>query len=206
MVEVPIPYSERFGRSKLNVVHDGMRFFNSIVWTALSYNPVRILGLIGLAGIGFAALVALILMMLRLSGVTQLGAWGIFFLFTAVVLGVTGVSLFSLGAMFNYLVSLFQKKVVQRGLFGKPIFNPPLDRQFWWMGLAAIALGTGITIVSLILALTGWSADRLWLWMLAGAMATLIGVQLVVAWIIMRVLDELSQREIRQTMDMQARR
>ena len=50
MVEVPIPYSERVGRSKLSVVKDGLRFLNSIVLTALSYNPVRILGLLGLAG------------------------------------------------------------------------------------------------------------------------------------------------------------
>ena len=43
------------GRSKLSVVKDGVRFLNSIVLTALSYNPVRILGLMGLAGVAFAA-------------------------------------------------------------------------------------------------------------------------------------------------------
>ena len=45
--EVPIPYSERVGRSKLSVVHDGRIFLQSMVWTVLSYNPVRILGLLG---------------------------------------------------------------------------------------------------------------------------------------------------------------
>lgn len=40
MIEVAIPYSERRGRSKLSVVRDGLRFAQSIVWTALSYNPV----------------------------------------------------------------------------------------------------------------------------------------------------------------------
>jgi glycosyltransferase involved in cell wall biosynthesis len=39
MIEVPIPYSERQGRSKLSVVRDGVRFGQSIVWTALTYNP-----------------------------------------------------------------------------------------------------------------------------------------------------------------------
>ena len=39
MVEVPIPYRERVGHSKLSVVGDGTRFLHSIVWTALSYNP-----------------------------------------------------------------------------------------------------------------------------------------------------------------------
>ncbi len=205
MVEVPIPYSERLGQSKLSIVKDGMRFFNSIVWTALSYNPVRILGLIGLTGIGFALLVAAIMTVLRASGQTQLGPWGVFALFSALVLGVAGVSLFSLGAMFNYLVSLFQKKIVQRGLFGKPIFNPPLDRHFWWIGGVLVILGLAAGVGTLILGFNGWTVDRLWLWMLASAMATLIGVQLIVAWIIMRILDDLSVREAKQTRDMQAK-
>jgi glycosyltransferase involved in cell wall biosynthesis len=202
MVEVPIPYSERMGRSKLNVVHDGVRFLNSIIWTALSYNPVRILGLIGLAGVGYAAMVALILVVLRLSGVTEVGALGAFAVFTALVFGVVGVSMFSLGAMFNYLVSLFQKQPVQQGLFGKPLFDPPLDRHLWWIGLLAIAAGLILTVVALILSLNGYASDRLWLWLVASAMATLVGVQLFVAWIIMRVLEELSQREILQAQDM----
>lgn len=202
MVEVPIPYAERSGRSKLSVVKDGMRFFNSIIWTALSYNPVRILGLIGLAGIGFAAVVALMLIVLRANGINQLGPWGIFAVFSAAVLGVAGVSLFSLGAMFNYLVSLFQKKVEQRGLFGKPIFNPPLDRQFWWMGGLAVVAGFVVGVGTLVLGFNGWALDQLWLWMLASAMSTIIGIQLIVAWVVMRVLEEVSIREVKQASDM----
>lgn len=202
MVEVPIPYAERSGRSKLSVVKDGMRFFNSIIWTALSYNPVRILGLIGLAGIGFAAVVALMLIVLRANGINQLGPWGIFAVFSAAVLGVAGVSLFSLGAMFNYLVSLFQKKVEQRGLFGKPIFNPPLDRQFWWIGGLAVIAGFAVGVGTLVLGFNGWTLDQLWLWMLASAMSTIVGIQLIVAWIVMRVLEEVSIREVKQASDM----
>ena len=202
MVEVPIPYSERSGRSKLSVVKDSMRFFNSIIWTALSYNPVRILGLIGLAGIGFAAVVGLMLIVLRANGINQLGPWGIFAVFSAAVLGVAGVSLFSLGAMFNYLVSLFQKKVEQRGLFGKPIFNPPLDRQFWWIGGLAVIAGFVVGVGTLVLGFNGWALDQLWLWMLTSAMSTIIGIQLIVSWIVMRVLEEVSIREVRQASDM----
>ena len=52
--EVPIPYSERVGRSKLSVIRDGSIFMQSMLWTVLSYNPVRILGLLGLGGLGIA--------------------------------------------------------------------------------------------------------------------------------------------------------
>ncbi len=179
-----------------------MRFFNSIIWTALSYNPVRILGLIGLAGIGFAAVVALMLIVLRANGINQLGPWGIFAVFSAAVLGVAGVSLFSLGAMFNYLVSLFQKKIEQRGLFGKPIFNPPLDRQFWWIGGLAVIAGFIVGVGTLILGFNGWTLNQLWLWLLTSAMSTIIGIQLIVSWIVMRVLEEVSSREVKQASDM----
>ncbi len=203
IVEVPIPYSERLGRSKLSVINDGLRFLKSIVLTALSYNPVRILGLIGLAGVAFAAVVAALLVVLRLSGVTQLGSLGIFAVFGALVLGVTGVSLFTLGATFNHLVSLFQKRLVQGGLFGKPIFDPPLETHFGWLGAIAIATGVSLGVVLLIVAISGGTLEQMWLWMIAGAMAALIGVQLIVARVIMNVLDDLSQREIKQEQDMQ---
>jgi len=202
LVEVPIPYSERVGRSKLSVVNDGLRFLKSIVLTALSYNPVRILGLLGLLGVGFAIVVAAILTLLRLSGITQLGTLGYFAVFTALVLGVAGVSLFTLGAMFNYLVSLFQKRLVQRGLFGKRIFDPPLETHFGTLGVFLVVVGVMAAIVLLVLALSGWTLEQMWLWMIAGAMATLVGVQLIVSRVIMNVLADLSQREDKQSEDM----
>lgn len=195
MVEVPIPYRERVGRSKLSVVRDGMRFFNSIVWTALSYNPVRILGFLGLAGMGIALLTAAVLVALRLSGVATLGPGGVFAVYAGAVLGVVGVSLFNLGAMFNYLVSLFQKRPVRQGLFGRPIFKAPLDRHFGWMGALAVLVGVVIGIGSLIAGGQGWPIERLWLWLLGSAMLVVVGVQLGISWIVMRVLEEISRRE-----------
>jgi hypothetical protein len=203
MVEVPIPYSERQGRSKLNVVRDGMRFAQSIVWTALTYNPVRLLGFVGLAAIALATVIALAIVILRMQGITTLGPVGVFALFTGVVMGVIGVSIFTLGTMFNYLVAIFYKRPVRQGLFGKPIFTPPLDRQFWWLGLLGIAFGAGLALTCLVLGLNGWAMSKLWLWLLLGAMSTLVGLQLLIGWFIMRVLEELSQREIHVAHDMQ---
>ncbi len=202
MVEVPIPYSERLGRSKLSVMRDGIRFTQSIVWTALTYNPARLLGFAGLAALSVTALVGLWILAMRVQGIRMLQPSGVFALFSAVVLGVAGVSLFILGTMFNYLVSLFYKQPIRQGLFGKPIFNPPLDRHFWWMGLAALAGGIGLAVVSFLLGLRGWALDRLWFWQLLAAMSILIGLQLLIGWFITRVLEELSQRETRVAHDL----
>lgn len=197
MVEVPIPYSERVGRSKLSVVRDGMRFARSIVWTAMSYNPVRLFGMIGAGAMALALLAALWILVLRLQGVTALGPWGVFAVYAGAVLGVVGVSLFVLGTMFNYLVALFYNRPIPQGLFGKPIFDPPLDLRFWWIGLLAIGAGIVLALASLLLSLSGWPMARLWFWQLLAAMSILIGVQLLIGWFIMRVLEELSQRETR---------
>jgi len=196
VVELAIPYKERVGRSKLKVLRDGTRFLQTVLWTALNYNPVRILGGIGLACMALAALVAIVLIGMRLAGVTQLRAWGVASTFAAVVLGVAGADLFALGSTFNYLVSLFHKRPVRQGLFGRPLFRAPLDRQFGWMGLLAVLAGLALGITSLVRGLNGWPINRLWLYFLAGTMLVLLGVQLAVFWVIMRVLEELSQRDM----------
>lgn len=195
MVEVPIPYSERVGRSKLSVVRDGSVFLQSMVWTVLMYNPVRVFGMIGLIGVLFSLAVAIGLVITRLSGVTTLGAWGVTALYAAMVTGVMGISIFALGSTFNYLVSLFYKQPIRQGLFGRPLFNPSIDHYFGWIGLGAFLSGVIIGITSVILGINGWSIDRLWLYLLGSAMFILMGVQLVLYWILMRVLEELSQRE-----------
>ncbi len=193
--ELPIPYSERLGRSKLSVVRDGSIFLQSMVWTALTYNPVRILGLVGAVGVGLAALVVLGLVISRLSGVTTLGPWGVAAVFTAMIAGVIGVNLFALGATFNYLVTLFIKRPIRQGLFGRPMFKTPLERQFGWMGAVSLVIGLVIALVSLIIGIGADNIARLWLYLLGGAMLSLVGVQLMVYWILSRVLEELSNRE-----------
>jgi hypothetical protein len=202
MVEVPITYSERLGRSKLSVVRDGARFLNSIVWTAMNYNPVRILGGIGTVAIALAGVIAAILVFMRLQGITTLGPWGVFGLFTAGVSAVAGVSLFSLGATFNYLVTLFHKRPIRQGLLGRPLFKTPLERHFGWMGLLALVGGSVMGLAALLLSLTGRDISQLWFWMVASVMAVLVGGQLVISWFVMQILAELSQREVRVEDDM----
>ena len=202
IVEVPIPYSERVGRSKLSVIRDGQLFLQSMVWTAMSYNPVRILGLVGLMGIGLAGLVFLGLLIARLNGITTLGPWGVFALFSALVSSIAGLNIFALGVTFNYLVSLFYKKPIRQGLFGKPIFKTPLDQQFGWMGGLSVLIGIIVAVVSLSLGMNGWQIDRLWFYLLGSAMLFLAGIQLFVYWLLFRILEELSQREILTKQDM----
>lgn len=201
--EVPIPYSERVGRSKLSVIRDGRIFMQSMLWTVLSYNPVRILGSLGLSGLGVASIVFLWILYIRfINGVTVLSPWGVAALFLALISTITGVNLIALGITFNYLVALFYKTPIRQGLFGKPIFKTPLDKHFGWMGLTGIFVGLIIGLTALGLGVRGWEIGRLWFYMVGSAMIFLVGVQLVVYWLLLRILEELSQREILTQQDM----
>lgn len=202
MSEVAIPYSERLGRSKLSVIRDGTTFLKTIVWTVLNYNPVRILGMIGMGGILFAAAVLFGLIIVRLNGVTTLRPWGVAALFWALVSAVIGISLFALGATFNYLVSLFYRRPIRQGLLGKPLFKTPLENHFGWIGAGLFLVGLVVAGVSLYLGVAGWEIARLWLYLMGSAMLILVGVQLVIYWLLMRVLEELSQREMMAKKDM----
>ena len=200
--EVPIPYSERIGRSKLSVIRDGSIFLQSMIWTVLSYNPVRILGALGLSGIMIAGLVFLGVIIARLNGITTLGPWGVVALFVALVSSVAGINVFALGVAFNYLVSLFYKKPIRQGLFGQPLFKTPLDLQFGWIGIASLATGLGLGLVALVLGVQGWELQRLWFYMLSSALLFLAGIQLMVYWLLLRILEELSRREILTRQDL----
>lgn len=195
MAEVAIPYEERLGRSKLSVVRDGSVFLQSIVWTVMTYNPVRVLGLLGVGGLVVAGIVMLGLAVARLQGIVNLGPWGVAAVFAAQLSAVTGISLFALGTTFNYLVSLFYREPVRQGLLGQPLFDPPLENHFGWLGGASAVVGLAVAGVSLALGVQGWPIERLWLYLMGGALAVLVGVQLTIYWILVRVLSELSQRE-----------
>lgn len=196
MRELPIPYSERLGRSKLSVVHDGRLFLESMIWTALTYNPVRILGMIGMAGILVALAIFAGLAVARFNGITTLGAGGVAAVLGGLVSTVAGISLFSLGATFNYLTTLFHKRPVRQGLFGKPMLKAPLEKYFGWLGPLTVIAGLLLGGVSIYLVGTpGWDISRLWLYLVVSAMAILMGVQFIVYWVLLSILSELSQRE-----------
>src|SRR6185369_11586093 len=160
--------------SKLSVVRDGWRYVRSILWTALGYNPVRVLGGVGLGAIALALMIACGLVVARAQGITTIGPWGVAAIFTALVAGVSGVSLFSLGVTFNYLVSLVRHQPQRVGVFGKPLFREPLERHFGWMGIVVAALGATIALIALTLGVQGWQIARLWLYLVGSAMLILV--------------------------------
>jgi hypothetical protein len=122
------------------------------------------------------------------------------------VLVVGGVNLFSVGTLFNYLVSLFHKRPVRRGLLGKPLFKTPLERNFIWLGLAAVVLGGLSALAAIREGLTFPPSPAYPFFLLTAGMLLLTGLQLILSWILVLVLAELSEREMRVKDDLRASR
>jgi glycosyltransferase involved in cell wall biosynthesis len=195
VVEIPIPYRERSGRSKLSVVRDGTRFLKTILWTALQYNPARILELVGFGALAIAGLIGVLLIAARVQGITTLGPLGVFAVFTSLVMGVGGVSIFSLGISFNYLVALLHERPIRQANFIASLLGPSPERRFGWIGLSLGALGTALGLASLLLGIRGWEITRLWLWLLGSASFLLVGLQLTLFWMLIQVLETVRGRE-----------
>ncbi len=204
VIELPIPYHERQGRSKLSIVRDGTRFLKTILWTAFEYNPVKVFGLIGLILFALAGSAGVGLVLMRIQGVTTLGTWGVFSVFVTLVLSVAGVSIYSLGVTFNFLVALFHRQPLRQGIFGNPVFDRSLQPHFGWIGTSAIAGGTAMAVTSMILGVKGWEIARVWFWLLGSALFILVGLQLLISWIVARVLEGLSEREARIDQEMRS--
>ena len=194
IVEVPIEYSERVGRSKLSVLKDGLRFLHSIVWTVVTYNPVRLFGLAGFGLIALGVLMAL----------TAIGTPAADFprFFAALVLAVAGVNLFSIGTLFNYVVSLFHRREIRQGLFGRPLLRKPLERHFGWMGMLAGAAGAAIYLIAAINNWTAAASPAPWFAPAVSSLLVLTGMQLVAAWFLARVLADLTTRDVKARHDL----
>jgi len=205
VAEVPITYSERVGRSKLSVVHDGMRFLNSILMTALTYNPTRIFGLIGASLVGLGFLSGLYRTIRRSPAKredSQLVSW-----FVGLVLASAGTLIFSIGTLFNYIVSLFHKRPIRQGLFGEPLFHKPLENHFGWVGLSSIVGGFlfyGLDVWK------RWNRPRQkdvapWFVPASSAIMVLTGLQLFTSWLLTLILSELAGRDTKTQDDLNGR-
>ncbi|MDX1523997.1 MAG: glycosyltransferase family 2 protein, partial [Anaerolineae bacterium] len=202
VVEVPITYSERVGRSKLSVVHDGIRFLNTILMTALTYNPVRIMGLIG---IGFVIL-GLLAGLASFAFGNAAGQVDEQFavMFGGLVLIAAGINVFSVGTAFNYIVSLFHKRHIRQGLFGRPVFSKPVEFYFGWLGMLALFGGVAVYGLAVSLNLTAPTAVAPWFAPAVSTVMVLTGLQLLTSWLLVLVLSELSERDAKTEVDLGA--
>ena len=180
--EIPVPYCERVGKSKLSVLKDGIRFIWSILFASLCYNPLRLsisLAVLALlAGAGIGSVLLSTPLDLLLTGIV-LGLF-IFLAFLAVSMGV-------LAHQINYLL------IESREIPGKlPGLLRWLSDGKWLLAVGALCwLGSaGGALVAL---LTSFFNRIVWLVFLAffllGGWMLFVGVLFRIIWAVRQRRD-----------------
>jgi len=200
MIEVPIRYEERAGESKLSVVRDGLRFLFTILGTAATYNPVRLLGGLSIVAIVLAVLALLPWLGAVSSGVQDRSGYTLL-LFVAMTAVIAAINLFSVGTAFNWIVGLLHRRPIRQGLLGRPIFNKPLEMKFGTIGAVLIVVGIVLFLVALF---TQHEGEPSWSLLVPSAMFVITGIQLGTNWMIIKTLATLSERDIKAAGDLVA--
>jgi glycosyltransferase involved in cell wall biosynthesis len=150
IVEVPMHYEERVGESKLHVLRDGIRFFQTIFEMTLMWRPTRI----------FVLAAAMCFAFMFLLGMHPIESWlsqgsiaesTIYRLLFCSLLGTMGTVFISTAVLGDLLHRLVDEHVPARSFVGSV-----LDRAFTFRGFAFAS----IPAVPLMLALVGagfWS-------------------------------------------------
>jgi hypothetical protein len=195
--EIPMPYAERAGRSKLKPWRDGLRFLRTILDATLLYRPSRPLSLAGLACLTAAVLLMIppALHYLRSRTVEE---WMIYRFVVGHLLGTTAVLALSGAYLGRRIVSLSGLPAARahRGeRLARRFFS---SRWFWAVPALLAAAGLALVLPSLSeLVVTGATYEH---WSRFIVMSSLLSTAAVLAvtWLLHRALDLLAaQQEFR---------
>ena len=196
MVEVPIPYKERVGRSKLNPLKDGIRFLRSILWTALLYDPLRPFGTLGLAALALALILGLGPTIYYLQN-RQLQEDMIYRLFAVLILSVAGVNLLAFGVTCQEILGLLPAR-------RRPAPTVPRPWRGKLAGIGVLMVLGGIALMTP--AALEWFATRQiashWSYFAAGGTLVLTGLWLATWFVLLMILTELTTRDARARSDL----
>jgi hypothetical protein len=194
IVEVPMPYRERTGRSKLRVIKDGVRFLRIIVETALTYRPLRLFGVVG----------ALFLLLALAYGIHPVGyyaanrhleEWMIYRMVTVVVALITGINLLAVGLLAQQTVSLIHEDLARPRGWRAWLNHLLLRRLIPWGVLSAVA-GVGLNARSLWEYATTGHVTAHWVYVLTGGLLVTLGIEFISFGVLAHVLDILTEKKL----------
>jgi glycosyltransferase involved in cell wall biosynthesis len=142
IVEVPMPYRERVGRSKLSVVRDGLRFLRVICEIGVTYRPLRFLGVPGalLCLLAFGYGVGLVAT--YFAEARHIPDWMVYRMAAIAAFGAAGLSLVLTGILAERMVVLLQGS--DREHTGLTRLLDRVARPPFTLALAGVLLAAGL--------------------------------------------------------------
>lgn len=194
IAEVPMPYTERIGQSKLRVLGDGWRFLRIIVDTALMYRPLRLLGASGALLLALGIAYGLFPVAFYAAN-RRIEEWMIYRLVAVAVAVTSGVALVSIGLLAQQTVSLIHDNLTPPGgLHG--LLHQLLARRFAVVGIVLALAGVLLNGPSLVEYVSTGHVSAHWIYVLTGGLLVTLGIELVAFAILARALDRLRARRL----------
>ncbi|MBI4518024.1 MAG: glycosyltransferase family 2 protein [Deltaproteobacteria bacterium] len=198
VVEVPIPYDERVGQSKLRVVGDGVRFLRTIMRVVLEYNPLKFFLLAG----GLLLACALYLSLPALwyyFEFRRVEDWEIYRLFTVMVLLVGGIETAYFGLLATRVLALTERVPIPDRKGVGQLARLLLDRRVFRLsiraGMALIAAAALLNHATIFEYASTGKINIHWSYMFTGATLVLVGIQLIMGGALSKILEEVKRRE-----------
>ena len=195
IIEVPIRYDNRVGRSKLHIVSDGFRFLNIIIRTARLYNPLKFFGVVGLALLAIGCFLSVEPITYYLD-VRRVEDTEIYRLVTIMVLFVTGINVMVFGAFANHILEIVRgKTLAQSSLLGKYVLNRRIIGRSGLLGTILMVGAVSLNYQALYEYITSGYIFVHWVYVLTGATLFLVGLQLLMGSILIGILQEINERQ-----------
>ncbi len=195
IIEVPIRYDNRVGRSKLHIVSDGFRFLNIIIRTARLYNPLKFFGVVGLALLAIGCFLSVEPITYYLD-VRRVEDTEIYRLVTIMVLFVTGINVMVFGAFANHILEIVRgKTLAQSSLLGKYVLNRRTIGRSGLLGTILMVGAVSLNYQALYEYVTSGYIFVHWVYVLTGATLFLVGLQLLMGSILVGILQEINERQ-----------
>lgn len=196
IIEIPMPYEERVGASKLNAVVDGFRFLNTILKIARLYNPLKFFGAIGLLLILFAGMLSIkpIHHLLAYGSMEQITPYRFFAIMVSLL---AGMNIVHFGAFSNNVLALLHgRKPNGHDFWQKYIFKERIMATLDRVGLVLILLAFVLNVAPLMTYLQTRSITVSWPYIFGTVLLFLMGLQLFMGTFLIKIIAELREQKL----------
>lgn len=204
LIEVPISYKERVGKSKLRVVQDGVRFLKVIMDIILSYRPLRFFFYVAAFALGVAAILFIRPLQYYIL-YRSVPDWMVYRLIAVVVLVLTSLTIMTVGLVADQIAELVNAEVRRRRprLLERAIRTVLSQRVLIVAGPLLVLLGLLINRRGLSQFIFEHRVNVPWVFPVTGAFLILAGIwswalgmlQRIVRTLRLRELDQVTRRE-----------
>jgi hypothetical protein len=205
MVEVPMSYSEREGRSKLSVVRDGTRFLLTIVDVGLTYQPFRILALPGIFLLALAFVLGLPVVLEYIEA-RQIAPGDIYRMLTVLTLAACGMQTFLTGLVAERAVDIIHRRQWSGGRLLQWLKRLVAEPTLLTLGVLCICMAVALNAHGLWTWVTEGFVYQHWSRAATGAMLVLLGFQFLGAAVLDRILGLLALRVMAVGDELRARK